>query len=193
MEQRRGFGARLSSSHPRHNILLSHLPLPPPTHASVARWRSPPAGRILAYSAAGQCRRPPHTQIIGSKQRGEGRKESDHASPRDVPQHGALGLVLAVGTLRTGYPHIQASSQDNSSRLPAGGSSEAVTCPRGSVSRLPARDSSGAATCPCGTGSSLLARGSSGTATWHLGSSTHHLAHGSSGAPTCPKDRFYRP
>jgi hypothetical protein len=139
MEQRRGFGARLSSSHPCHNILLSHLPLPPPTHASVARWRSPPAGRVLAYSASGQCRRPPHTRAIGSKQRGEGRKESDHASPRDVPLHGALGLVLAVGTLRTGYPHVQASSQGNSSRLPAGGSSRG--CHVSPRLRLPPPDS----------------------------------------------------
>jgi hypothetical protein len=41
----------------------------------------------------------------------------------------------AVGTLRTGYPRVQASNQDNGSRLPAEGSSEAVTCPRGLGSR----------------------------------------------------------
>jgi hypothetical protein len=37
---------------------------------------------------------------------------------------------ICVSTLRTGYPHIQASSQDNDSRLPAKGSSEAAMCPR---------------------------------------------------------------
>jgi hypothetical protein len=69
-----------------------------------------------------------------------------------------------VVTMRTGYPHVQASSQDNGSRLPAGGSSGAATCPRssGSGSLLPAQDSSGAATCPRGSGSHLLTRGSSG-------------------------------
>jgi hypothetical protein len=39
---------------------------------------------------------------------------------------------LSVGTLRTEYPHVQASSQDNGSRLPAGGSSGAATCPSSS-------------------------------------------------------------
>jgi hypothetical protein len=71
-------------------------------------------------------------------------------------------------------PHIQASSQDNGSRLSAQESSGAATCPRGSGSRLPTRWSSRAAT-------------------WHLDSSTHHLAHGSSGVATCPKDEFCKP
>jgi hypothetical protein len=97
-----------------------------------------------------------------------------------------------VGTLRTRYPHVQASSQYSGSRLPAGGSSGAATCPRGFGSHLSARDSSGGVTCPRGSGSRLPARGSSGAATWHLGSSTHHLAHGSSGATTCPEDGFCR-
>jgi hypothetical protein len=44
-----------------------------------------------------------------------------------------VGPGATVGTLRTGYPYVQA--QDNGSRLPTEGSSEAVTCPRGSVSR----------------------------------------------------------
>jgi hypothetical protein len=83
-------------------------------------------------------------------------------------------FTISVGTLRTGYPHVQASSQCNGSRLPAGDSFGAATCLRGSSSRL-------------------LAWGSSGTATWHLGSNTHHLAHGSSGATTCPGDGFCRP
>jgi hypothetical protein len=46
-------------------------------------------------------------------------------------------LLQSVGTLRTGYPRVQASSQDNGSRLPARGSSRAATCPRGSGSCLP--------------------------------------------------------
>jgi hypothetical protein len=41
----------------------------------------------------------------------------------------------AIGTLSTGYPHAQASSQDNGTYLPAEGSSKAVTCPHGSGSR----------------------------------------------------------
>jgi hypothetical protein len=84
-----------------------------------------------------------------------------------------VGLGASVDTLRTGYPRVQASSQDNGSCLPAGGSSGAATCPSGSSFRL-------------------LARGSSRAATCHLGSNTHHLAHGSSGAATCPEDRFCR-
>jgi hypothetical protein len=98
----------------------------------------------------------------------------------------------SVGTLRTGYPRVQTSSQDNGSHLPARGSSRAVICPHGSGSSLPARDSFGAVTCPYGSSSRLSVRGSSGTATWHLGSGTHHLAHGSSRAATCPEDGFYR-
>jgi hypothetical protein len=62
-----------------------------------------------------------------------------------------------VGTLRTGYPRVQASSQDNDSCLPAGGSSRATTCPRSSGSHLPAQGSSGAAMCPHGSGSHLPA------------------------------------
>jgi hypothetical protein len=69
-----------------------------------------------------------------------------------------------VGTLRIGYPRVQASSQDNDSCLLAEGSSEAATCPRGPGSRsrlgaapgpprVPAaRDSTGSATCPRGLG-----------------------------------------
>jgi hypothetical protein len=43
--------------------------------------------------------------------------------------------ALDVGTLRTEYPHVQASSQDNGSRFPAESSSDVVKCPRGSGSR----------------------------------------------------------
>jgi hypothetical protein len=48
------------------------------------------------------------------------------------------GPGATVGTLRTGYPRVQASSQDNgsSSCLPERGNSGAVTCPRGSGSQL---------------------------------------------------------
>jgi hypothetical protein len=67
--------------------------------------------------------------------------------------------TVVVGTLRTGYHHVQASSQDNGSRLLAGGSFGAVTCLRGSGSHLPAQDSSGATTCPCGSGFCLPAQG----------------------------------
>jgi hypothetical protein len=45
---------------------------------------------------------------------------------RDVVQPEA---VETIGTLRTGYPHVQASSQDNGSRLSAVGSSGTATCP----------------------------------------------------------------
>jgi hypothetical protein len=51
---------------------------------------------------------------------------------------------LSVGTLRTGYPHVQASSQDNGSRLPAGGSSGVAMCHLGSSNHLLAQGSSGA-------------------------------------------------
>jgi hypothetical protein len=43
------------------------------------------------------------------------------------------GPGATVGTLRTEYPRVQASSHDNGSRLPAEGSSEATVCPRGSA------------------------------------------------------------
>jgi hypothetical protein len=96
----------------------------------------------------------------------------------------------SVGTLKTGYPHIQAPSQDkrhNSSRgatcprdfgarLLAQGSSGGAACPRGSGSHLPARGSSRAATCPRGSGSRLPAQGTSEAATYHLGSSSRLLA-----------------
>jgi hypothetical protein len=74
------------------------------------------------------------------------------------------GFGVSIGTLRTEYPRKQASSQDNSSCLPAGGSSKATMCPRGSGSRSRlraapgpprapvARGSTGAATCPRGSG-----------------------------------------
>jgi hypothetical protein len=74
-----------------------------------------------------------------------------------------VGPGATVGTLRTGYPRVQALSQGNGSRLPAKGSSEAVRCPCGSGSRSrlgaapgpprapAARDSTGATTCPSGS------------------------------------------
>jgi hypothetical protein len=101
-------------------------------------------------------------------------------------------LDVIVGTLRTGYPRVQASSQDNGSSLPVGGSSRAATCPHGSGSCLPARGSSGAATCPRGSGSYLPAQGRSRDTTCHLGYSIHLLAQGSSGATTCPEDGLCR-
>jgi hypothetical protein len=87
---------------------------------------------------------------------------------RSNPSRSWAGLpsqVDPVGTLRTGYPHVQASSQDNSSFLPTGGSSEAAMCPHGSASRLSGWGSSGAAMCHLGSSSHLLAQGSSGAAT----------------------------
>jgi aminopeptidase-like protein len=45
-------------------------------------------------------------------------------------------VLPVVGTLRTEYPRVQVSSQDNGSRLSVKGSSEAVMCPRGSGSRF---------------------------------------------------------
>jgi hypothetical protein len=92
------------------------------------------------------------------------------------------GPGATVGTLRTGYPRVQASSQDNGSRLPAEGSSEASMCPRGSGSRSwlgaaprpprapAARRSTEAVTCHVGFSTHLLAQGNSGAATCHLGS-----------------------
>jgi hypothetical protein len=120
---------------------------------------------------------------------------------KDVgPTHGfvaslGVGPGATIDTLRTGYPCVQASSQDNGSGscFPAGGSSGAATCPRGFGSHLPGRGSSRAATCPRGSGSCLSARGSSEAAACHLGSSTHLQALGSSGAATCPEDGLYRP
>jgi hypothetical protein len=95
--------------------------------------------------------------------------------------------VTTVGTLRTGYPYVQAPSQDKRQD-----SSGAAACPRGSGSRLPTQCSSGAVTCPHGSGSRLSAQGSSGAATCRLGSSTRLLAQGSSGVATCPVDGFYK-
>jgi hypothetical protein len=47
-----------------------------------------------------------------------------------------VGLGATVSTLRIRYPRVQALSQDNGSRLLAGGSSGVATCPHGSGSRL---------------------------------------------------------
>jgi hypothetical protein len=114
-----------------------------------------------------------------------------------------VGPGATVGTLRTGYPRVQAPSQDKRQggracpcvprpRLPPLGSSGAAACPRNSGSRLPARGRSGATTCPCGSSFHLLVRGGSRAATCCLGSSTHLLAQGSSGAATCPEDGLYK-
>jgi hypothetical protein len=84
-----------------------------------------------------------------------------------------VGPGATVGTLRTGYPRVQASSHDNGSRLSA-------------------QDSSKAAMCPCGPGSRLSAQGSFGAATCHLGSSAHLLTKGSFRAAMCPEDRLCR-
>jgi hypothetical protein len=60
----------------------------------------------------------------------------------------SMSFAWSGGTLRTGYPFVQVSSQDIGSRLPAVGSSGAVTCPRASGSRLSARGSSGPSRVP---------------------------------------------
>jgi hypothetical protein len=60
---------------------------------------------------------------------------SVHNSRLDIGAKMMQSLADTVGTLRTGYPRVQASSQDNGSRLPAEGSSEAATCLHGSGSR----------------------------------------------------------
>jgi hypothetical protein len=120
-------------------------------------------------------------------------RRKTHKKVLDLASTNPKAVMYVVGTQSTGYPRLQALSQDNGSRLPDRGSSGAATCPRISGSRLPARGSFGAATCPRGSGSRLPARGSSGAATCHLASNTHHLAHGSSGAATCPEDGFCRP
>jgi hypothetical protein len=113
----------------------------------------------------------------------------------------AASPMVGPGATLTGYPHVQTSSQDNGSRLPARGSSRTATCPHDSGSCLPARGSSGAATyphgsgavtCPRGSSSRLLAGGSCRAATCHLGSSTHLLTQGSSRAITCPEDMLCR-
>jgi hypothetical protein len=83
-----------------------------------------------------------------------------------------------VSTLRTGYPHVQASSQDNGSHLLAEGSSEAAMCPCGSGSNPWLGAAPGPPHAPA-------TRGSSGATTCHLISSTHLLAQSSSGAATC--------
>jgi hypothetical protein len=120
----------------------------------------------------------------------KGCTEKDVGPTRGFTTSIGMGSGATVGTLRTGYPHVQASSQDNGSRLPVGGSSRAATYPRSSG--FPARGSSRAATCPRGTGSRLPARGSSRAATCHLDSSTHLLAQGSSRAATYPEDGLSR-
>jgi hypothetical protein len=84
---------------------------------------------------------------------------------KDVgPTHGlaaspGVGPGATVGTLRTGYPRVQAPSQDKSQ-----GSSEAVACPHSSGTRFPSQGSSEGATCRLGSSTSLLAQGSSGAA-----------------------------
>jgi hypothetical protein len=64
-----------------------------------------------------------------------------------LPDRGVTG-----GTLKNGYPHVQALSQDKRQ-----GSSEAVACPHDSGACLPAQGSFGGAACPRGSGSYLLA------------------------------------
>jgi hypothetical protein len=117
-----------------------------------------------------------------------------------------VGPGATIGTLRIGYPRVQALSQDkrqgnsgvavcpcgSRAHFPAQGSSWGAACPRGSDSRLLARSSSGTATCPRGSGSCLPAQGSSGATTCCLGSSTRLLAQGSSRAAICPMDGLYK-
>jgi hypothetical protein len=90
--------------------------------------------------------------------------------------------TVVVGTLRTGYHHVQTSSQDNDSRLPAGGSFGAATWLRLGTAPGPPRAPAAPA-----FASRLRA------AMCHLDSSTHLLAQGSSGAATCPEDGLCRP
>jgi hypothetical protein len=77
-----------------------------------------------------------------------------------------------VGTLRIGYPRVQASSQDNDSCLLAEGSSEAATCPHGpgSCSRLRGRHVSPRLGTAPGPPRAPAAWGSSRATTCHLGS-----------------------
>jgi hypothetical protein len=109
-----------------------------------------------------------------------------------------VSLGAIIGTLRTGYPRVQAPSQDkrqassgaaacprgSSARLPTQGSSGGAACPHGSDSRLPAQGGFGATTCPRGSGFCLPAQGSFGATTCRLGSSTCLLAQSSSRATT---------
>jgi hypothetical protein len=95
-------------------------------------------------------------------------------------------MTFLVGTLRIGYPRAQALSQDNGSRLPAEGSSEAVMCPRGSGSR----SQLGAALGPPRVPTARAPAPSSGQLWGHHVSPWHGLllpARGSSGATMYPR------
>jgi hypothetical protein len=97
-----------------------------------------------------------------------------------------VGPSATVGTLRIGYPRVQASSQDNGSRLPAKGSSEAATCPHSSGSR----SQLGAAPGPPRIPTAWAPAHDSGQLQGHHVSPRLGLplpAWGSSGATTCPR------
>jgi hypothetical protein len=115
-----------------------------------------------------------------------------------------VGPRATVGTIKTGYPRVQALSQDERQdghactcvpwhRLPPPDSGELrsrhVPCGRGS--RLLAHGSFGATTCQIGPAPATKPRGSSETATCPLGSTSRFLAQGSSGAATCPVGGLY--
>jgi hypothetical protein len=83
---------------------------PPPTHATASssptcRCHLPLAPPLLAGGARPPVVSSPTPPLASAddllalepldlSREGEGRKEADHASPREVPLHGALGLVL---------------------------------------------------------------------------------------------------
>jgi hypothetical protein len=109
-----------------------------------------------------------------------------------------VGSGDTVGTLNTGYPRVQAPSQDERQdghacprvpwlRLPPPGSRELQSrhVPRGPGSRLLTLGSSRDATCLMAPAPATRPRGSSGTGMCPLGSSSHLLA------ATCPVDGIY--
>jgi hypothetical protein len=106
-----------------------------------------------------------------------------------------VGPGATVGTLKTRYPHVQASNQDERQDgctcphvswlwLPPPRLRGAPEPPRAPWPRLLAQRSSGAATCFMALAPTTRPRGSFGTVTCPLGSSSRLLAQGSSRAAT---------
>jgi hypothetical protein len=125
------------------------------------------------------------------------RSDFEHSNQQNTGQSHAQ----SVGTLKTGYPLVQALNQDKRQDgrtcpcvtwLPSHGTGQLQSChvshgsssrhqgsrqlrdrhvPRGPVSRLLARDSSETATCPLGSSSRLLALDSCKAATCPVGGS----------------------
>jgi hypothetical protein len=117
-----------------------------------------------------------------------------------------VGPGATVGTVKIGYPRVQAPSQDERQdgracprvtwlRLLPLGSRELRSryVPHDPGSPLLAQGSSRAATCLMAPAPTTRPRGSSGTATCPLGSSSYLLAQGSSGAATCFVGGLYGP